>query len=153
MTEHSSKSTLVISIIALIVSIVTLVLTSPVLIDLYLTSEVEYSVLKLSRGSLRLDISNSGRRPASTVVIEIAPRHPDNYEQINIDKVVFIPPKEHEIMPQEVFKLIKLKSPILPGENVAVIIYADIPDVAYAFLWIRVTYDGKEANKTGSVLE
>lgn len=122
-------------------------LNSPVLIDFFFGSKVKYKVRKAAGGVIVLEIANSGHEPTSSLAIEISPRGMGEYERVNIKKVGSFPAKECTILPVGYSTIVKFKTPILIKENVAVFIYADIPNPAYETLFLEVTYDGKVAHR------
>lgn len=149
--KNTFKAETVISVMAFIISILTLLLTSPITIDYYFKPNVVYSARELTDGALEITIENTGKRDASNLTIELAPRHPQDYTEINISSILLIPPKEYEITSQNMFKIIKISSPLPAGETIKIYVNADIPHRAYPHLWICVRFEGKEAVKRSTI--
>lgn len=158
MKKQSDKGRLIISLIALIIAIMTLALTSPILIDLYLRSKLEFTfgMIVEETDTLRLDIRNSGRRAATNVTIAIAlrkekelPMMITQYERIGIGKVEISPPKEYEVVSQDFSETIRLESPIVPEETVSLWIDNSFSEIDRNLLWIQIGYDGRTIEVPG----
>ena len=133
------------TIISLVISFGTLLLTSPILQDFYISPNLVMTAMGQSNNTVMLEIKNNGHKKATGVVIELADISKDLKEVgIQINNILFIPPKEFSLVQQGPYKLIKINDPILPGEDTRVWIGTDLKEKAWPYLWLRVRSDAKD---------
>ena len=134
----------VVAVTALMISLLTAGLTSPVLYDKYITPKLNSSYSKLSGGGFKIIVINNGYKKASGVVIEMADTvNSISGKPIAIDNLLFIPPKEYTIVTQRLFTLLKLSESILSGEEITIFIDTQLSEKSKDELWLRVRTDDK----------
>ncbi len=155
---------LTLSVISILVSILTLLLTSPVIIDRYLSPKVEYEAPRSWNHNqpVELRIANVGRAPVKEVNIELVLDFipPGSGDQtggfpLQLKDIATFPLKELDVVPfSDRDWVIRMISPVLPGEQVRLRVEftsslpthpSPFPPRPIGISWLRVVYDGRVA--------